>query len=42
MLSTCGICHKRDYCDNCVLKDDCYWLKTCPPRGGAEAVVRSV
>lgn len=35
MLSTCDICQKRDYCDNCLKKEDCYWLKACPPEGGS-------
>ena len=34
MLSTCEICRRRDYCDNCALADDCYWIKAIPPRGG--------
>lgn len=33
MLSTCEICRRRDYCDNCAMAEDCYWLKAIPPEG---------
>lgn len=36
MLSTCEICRRRDYCDNCAMAEDCYWLKAIPPEGGGE------
>lgn len=32
MLSTCEICHRRDYCDNCALYDECYWINAVPPQ----------
>lgn len=34
MLSTCEICHRRDYCDNFALTDECYWINAIPPQGG--------
>ena len=37
MLSTCEICHRRDYCDNCALYDECYWINAIPPQGGGDA-----
>ena len=39
MLSTCDRCKRRDFCENCALQADCYWIKTIPPEGGAEAVL---
>ena len=33
MLSTCDRCKRRDFCDNCALQADCYWIKTIPPGG---------
>lgn len=34
MLSTCEICRRRGYCDNCAMAEDCYWIKAIPPEGG--------
>lgn len=34
MLSTCKICRRRNYCDNCAMAEDCYWIKAIPPDGG--------
>ena len=36
MLSTCEICRRRDYCDNCAMAEDCYWIKAIPPEGGRQ------
>ena len=39
MLSTCEICRRREYCDNCAMAEDCYWLRAIPPEGGGACPV---
>ena len=42
MLSTCDRCKRRDFCENCALQADCYWIKAIPPEGGGGCPVSRI